>query len=91
MVLMTWNRKCTAVASGYVMTSGVHYAEFKTTELPDTDPEGFAYIGIVRPMPGLDAGSYDEFREQYYTLTFARKDQMTGMAAYMHVNMTDEV
>ena len=43
----------TAVASGFVMTSGVHYAEFKIT--------GFACIGIVRPMPGLDAGSYDEF------------------------------
>ena len=46
------DRKCIAVASGHVMTSGVHYVEFNVT--------GYTYIGIVRPMPGLDAGRYRE-------------------------------
>ena len=50
----TWNEneemKCIAVASGYVMTSGIHYAEFNV--------DGWAYMGIVRPLPGLDAGRY---------------------------------
>jgi len=43
---------CTAVSSGYVMTSGVHCVEFNTTALP-------CCIGIVRPMPGLDADRFD--------------------------------
>ena len=34
------------------MKSGVHYAEFQITGTP--------YIGIVRPMPGLDTGAYRE-------------------------------
>ncbi|EJK62342.1 hypothetical protein THAOC_17051 [Thalassiosira oceanica] len=34
------------------MTSGAHYAEFLITDQP--------YIGIVRPMPGLDADAYHE-------------------------------
>ncbi|EJK47417.1 hypothetical protein THAOC_33866 [Thalassiosira oceanica] len=41
-----------AVSSSYVMTSGAHYAEFLITGKP--------YIGIVRPMPGLDADAYHE-------------------------------
>ncbi|EJK46340.1 hypothetical protein THAOC_34995, partial [Thalassiosira oceanica] len=41
-----------AVSSSYVMKSGTHYAEFLITGEP--------YIGIVRPMPGLDAGAYQE-------------------------------
>ncbi|EJK60047.1 hypothetical protein THAOC_19668 [Thalassiosira oceanica] len=39
----------TAVASNYVMKSGIHYAEFQITD-------GFPRIGIVRPMPNLDLG-----------------------------------
>ncbi|EJK48385.1 hypothetical protein THAOC_32820 [Thalassiosira oceanica] len=42
----------TAVSSSYVMRSGAHYAEFLITGTP--------YIGIVRPLPGLDAGAYQE-------------------------------
>ena len=38
---------CTAVASNFVMISGVHYAEFHIVG-------GTAFIGIVRPMPNLD-------------------------------------
>ncbi|EJK51996.1 hypothetical protein THAOC_28777 [Thalassiosira oceanica] len=41
-----------AVSSGYAMRSGAHYAEFLITGIP--------FIGIVRPMPGLDAGAYQE-------------------------------
>ena len=44
-----------AVSSDYVMRSGTHYAEFLITGEP--------YIGIVRPMPGLDAGAY---RGEFY-------------------------
>ncbi|EJK76849.1 hypothetical protein THAOC_01363, partial [Thalassiosira oceanica] len=39
-----------AVSSSYVMRSGSHYAEFQIT--------GSSLIGIVRPMPGLDAATY---------------------------------
>ena len=41
-----------AVSSGYVMSSGAHYAEFQITGTP--------CIGIVRPMPGLDANAYKD-------------------------------
>ena len=41
---------CTAVSSGHVMSSKSHYAEFTIT--------GLTYIGIVRPMPNLNAGAY---------------------------------
>ncbi|EJK47414.1 hypothetical protein THAOC_33863 [Thalassiosira oceanica] len=41
-----------AVSGSYVMRSGAHYAEFLITGTP--------CIGIVRPMPGLDAGAYQE-------------------------------
>ena len=46
---------CTAVASNYVMESGIHRAEFLFSGLP--------YIGIVRPMPNLDPDRYasDDF------------------------------
>ena len=44
---------CTAVSSGYVMRSGTHYAEFKFIR-------SYPYIGIIRPMPGLDAGAYND-------------------------------
>ena len=39
-----------AVSSGCVMRSGAHYAEFQIVGEP--------FIGVVRPMPGLDAGAY---------------------------------
>ncbi|EJK76476.1 hypothetical protein THAOC_01761 [Thalassiosira oceanica] len=40
-----------AVSSSYVMRSGAHYAQFLITGKP--------YIGIVRPMPGLDVPGLD--------------------------------
>ena len=46
-----------AVSSGYVMSSGSHYAEFPITGKP--------CIGIVRPMPGLDARAYDNLDEGF--------------------------
>ena len=42
------------VLSSYVMRSGSHYVEFQITRAPRRGP----CIGIVRPMPGLDAGAY---------------------------------
>ncbi|EJK77798.1 hypothetical protein THAOC_00348 [Thalassiosira oceanica] len=42
----------TALSSGYVMSSGSHYAEFEIIA-------GAPYIGVVRPMPVLDAGLFD--------------------------------
>ena len=44
-----------AVSSCYVMRSGAHYAEFKIGGEP--------FIGVVRPMPGLDA---DDYSEEFY-------------------------
>ncbi|EJK52770.1 hypothetical protein THAOC_27927 [Thalassiosira oceanica] len=38
--------ECTAVASNYVMESGIHYAEFQINK-------GNPFIGIVRPTPNL--------------------------------------
>ncbi|EJK51523.1 hypothetical protein THAOC_29298 [Thalassiosira oceanica] len=48
----------TAVASNYVMESGIHYAEFQITE-------GNPLVGIVRPMPNLDPDSYEEYFSFY--------------------------
>ncbi|EJK77291.1 hypothetical protein THAOC_00886, partial [Thalassiosira oceanica] len=63
------NCSSVAVSSSYVMGSGVHYAEFLITGEP--------YIGIVRPMPGLDAGSYQEgfdfFEHSFYTDFLAQR------------------
>ena len=42
---------CTAVSSIYVMRTGSHFAEFEIIN-------GSPYIGIVRPMPNLDAAAY---------------------------------
>ncbi|EJK66796.1 hypothetical protein THAOC_12246 [Thalassiosira oceanica] len=42
----------TAVSGSYVMSLGAHYAEFLITGRP--------YIGIARPMPGLNACAYQE-------------------------------
>ena len=41
---------CTAVTSNCVMRTGSHFAEFEIV----TGTTGTPYIGIVRPMPGLD-------------------------------------
>mmetsp|Transcript_15669 Transcript_15669/g.35866 ORF Transcript_15669/g.35866 Transcript_15669/m.35866 type:complete len:714 (+) Transcript_15669:255-2396(+) len=48
----------TAVASSYVMESGIHYVEFQITE-------GNPLVGIVRPMPNLDPDSYEEYFSFY--------------------------
>lgn len=45
-----------AIASGYVMKSGVHYAEFQML----VDCKRFIYVGLVRPMPNLDLGLFAE-------------------------------
>ena len=49
-VQCTDNTRSSTAVSSYVMRSGTHYAEFRITREP--------YIGIVRPMPNLDAGAY---------------------------------
>ena len=51
------NKIGSAIASGYVMESGSHYAEFQTME--DDDYHNL-YFGIVRPMLTLDLGSFSE-------------------------------
>ena len=48
-----------AVASGYMMISGIHYAEFQIIN-------GSPDIGIVRPMPHLDPDRFDTFN--FYTI-----------------------
>ncbi|EJK76371.1 hypothetical protein THAOC_01870 [Thalassiosira oceanica] len=47
-----------AVSGSYVMSSVAHYAEFLITGKP--------CIGIVRPMPGLNAGAYQEIFFLFY-------------------------
>ncbi|EJK71952.1 hypothetical protein THAOC_06565 [Thalassiosira oceanica] len=63
-----------AVSSGYVMKSGAHYAEFLFN--------GYPYIGIVRPMPGLDAAAYQEgfdfFSRNVYTDFLAQRSDDWG-------------
>jgi len=63
-----------AVSSSYVMRSGAHYAEFLITGEP--------YIGIVRPMPGLDAGAYQEnfhlLDNRFYTDFLAQRTDDWG-------------
>ncbi|EJK59108.1 hypothetical protein THAOC_20712 [Thalassiosira oceanica] len=51
-----------AVSSSHVMSSGAHYAEFLITDKPS--------IGIGRPMPGLEAGAYQEEFSFYYSYLF---------------------
>ena len=55
----------TAVASNYVMVSGIHYAEFQIAA-------GTPSIGIVRPIPNLDPDRYanDLFSFFYQSLSF---------------------
>ena len=55
---------CTAVSSGYVMRTGSHFAEF---EIIGNTYIGTPYIGIVRPMPNLDAGATAN-EECYYLI-----------------------
>ncbi|EJK73911.1 hypothetical protein THAOC_04443, partial [Thalassiosira oceanica] len=69
-----------AVSSGYVMRSGVHCAEFLVT-----GPSPF--IGIVRPMPGLDANAYrkefDFFDRRFGPDFLAQRSDEWGMAMCM--------
>ena len=44
-------RQATAIASNYVMESGIHYTEFQIIA-------GRPQIGIARPMPNLDPDRY---------------------------------
>ncbi|EJK62309.1 hypothetical protein THAOC_17082, partial [Thalassiosira oceanica] len=53
----------TAVASNYVMESGIHYAEFQITE-------GNPRIGIVRPMPNLDPGRFSNGNFSFFAHSF---------------------
>ena len=66
---------CTAVSSSYVMGSGSHYAEFKITKTPS--------IGIARPMPGLDAGTY------YGVFTFFDGDRYSDFLSQRSENWGD--
>ena len=63
-----------AVSSCYVMRSGAHYAEFEIVGRPA--------IGVVRPMPGLDAGAYSEefyfFRRMFYPDFLAQRSADWG-------------
>jgi len=52
---------CTAVSSHCVMRLGAHYAEFQIAGEP--------WIGIVRPMPNLDAGAYQEGGFDFISVT----------------------
>ena len=54
---------CTALSSIYVMKTGSHYAEFEIID----GTRGSPYIGIVRPMPNLDAGAAAN-EECYYLI-----------------------
>ncbi|EJK76457.1 hypothetical protein THAOC_01780 [Thalassiosira oceanica] len=69
-----YDRRSVAVSSGYVMKSGAHYAEFLIN--------GYPYIGIVRPMPGLDAsayqGEFDFFGSVFYTDFLAQRSDDWG-------------
>ena len=53
----------TAVASNYVMLSGVHYAEFQINA-------GGPHIGILRPMPSLDPDRFANDRFSSFTTKF---------------------
>ena len=65
---------CTAVASIYVMDSGIHYAEFQITA-------GYPFIGVVRPISNLDPdrfadSSFQFFGERWYDdFLAARSDE----------------
>ena len=54
---------CTAVASNYVMESGIHYAELHIAA-------GTPYIGIVRPMPNLDPARYTNESSSFFRRSF---------------------
>ncbi|EJK59559.1 hypothetical protein THAOC_20199 [Thalassiosira oceanica] len=53
----------TAIASNYVMETGIHYAEYLVSH--------YSVIGVVRPMPNLDPARFSNetfsfFRRKYY-------------------------
>ena len=67
---------CAAVSSIYAMRSGVHYVEFKIIF-------GTPNIGIVRPMPNLDADAYagesfDWFNDELYPGFLAEQSDEWG-------------
>ena len=64
------DRYCAAVSRSYPMTSGAHFAEFEIIA-------GGPYIGIVRPMPGLDTGNYP-FHRQFYRDFLAQRSEDWG-------------
>ncbi|EJK61340.1 hypothetical protein THAOC_18199 [Thalassiosira oceanica] len=72
----------TALSSGHVMSSGSHYAEYEIIA-------GEPFIGVVRPMPGLDARSFgdfcyfvgDEFR---YPMFLAQRSVRWGACSNVH-------
>ncbi|EJK44546.1 hypothetical protein THAOC_36903, partial [Thalassiosira oceanica] len=67
-------KRSVAESGSCVMSSGAHYAEFLIT--------GGPYIGIVRPMPGLDADSYpyvfDFFDNSIYSEFHAQRSDDWG-------------
>ena len=85
-VRRTQNGVGTAVASNYIMESGIHYAEFQITA-------GIPYIGIVRPMTNLDPDrfvangvSFHFFIRAYYCDYLAARTDEWGKAMCMLVN-----
>ena len=75
-----------AIASGYVMKSGTHYAEFQFPAnhyLQDDSPIfEYPYVGIVRPMQALDRFAEEEIvhflREEYRDHFLAQRTDEWG-------------
>ncbi|EJK69816.1 hypothetical protein THAOC_08889 [Thalassiosira oceanica] len=72
----------TALSSGYVMSSGSHYAEYEIIA-------GEPFIGVVRPMPGLDAGSFGDYSyfvgdEPRYPTFLAQRSSGWGACSNVH-------
>ena len=65
------DRYCAAVSSSYPMTSGTHYSEFEIIA-------GVPYIGIVRPMPGLDTEGNYPFHREFYRDFLAQRSEDWG-------------
>ncbi|EJK70683.1 hypothetical protein THAOC_07936 [Thalassiosira oceanica] len=65
----------TAIASNYVMETGIHYAEFRVSRCSS--------VGVVRPMPNLDPArfsneSFSFFRQKYYDEFLAARTDGCG-------------
>ncbi|EJK62722.1 hypothetical protein THAOC_16655 [Thalassiosira oceanica] len=78
----------TALSSDYVMRSGSHYAEYEIIV-------GLPYIGVVRPMPGLDVASFGEDccyfvgDESFYPRFLARAQRSVRWGAYSNVHVCE--